>query len=181
MLLWWLSIWKLCSAYSTDISNNAATKGRTISTDNCVILTFNGASSFSSNSAMKGEAIFANSKSRLAFNGYTSFTSNGNHGNKFRIKMKLAVEVQCIWLFHFFHFALHNCVLEAQPCNFRRPGSHYCFYNLSIYCTQIARYTGIPREECFFQLCGQNFSSGFDVHSITTLPMMQEVCCMVVQ
>ena len=94
--------------------------------------------------------------------------------------MKLAVEVQCIWLFHFFHLPCTTVCLKHNHATLEG-AIIVSDINLSIYCTQIARYTGILREECFFQLCGQNFSSGFDVHSITTLPMMQEVCCMVVQ
>ena len=50
------------------------------------------------------------------------------------------------------------------------------------YCTLLIPY--VPKEECFFQLPGQNLSNSIDVKlmcSRTTMLMVQEVCYTVVQ
>ena len=153
---------------TTVFSNNAASKGGALSTVNCVKLTFNGASSFSSNSAMNGGAIFARRNSTLTFNGHLSFTNNGNHGNKLRINnAEGAINrggAMYLALSSTFSILPHTTVCLKHNHATLGGAIYVSDTNLLIYCTQIARY--IPREECFFQLPGQNLSSGLDVQLV---------------
>ena len=93
----------------SDFITNKAYNGGAISTDNFVVITFTGTINFISNSAMQGGAISANRNSKLTFDGSINFTNNG-HDNT-NADMKLAKEVQYIWL-----FVQHSPFYPRQLC-----------------------------------------------------------------
>ena len=140
--------------------NNSANNGGAIFAVVHISLSFTGTSSLSSNSAMQGGAISVNSDIKLTFNGNVSFTNNGHntrdcHGGA----LYLAIDSTFFVLPHTTVYWENNhatlggaiYVLTANPFN---------------YCKMIQIATIIPREKCFFQLPGQNLSSGLDVQLV---------------
>ena len=106
---------------------------------------------------MQGGAIFAIRNSTLTFDGADKFTNNGltnnvNNGVSRGGAMYLAISSLLFILPH------TTVCLENNHANLG--GAIYVYdVSPSIYCTQ--RY--ISRKRCFFQLPGQNLSSGLDV------------------
>ena len=121
---------------------------------------FIGTSSFSNNSAIQGGAISANSDITLTFSGNINFTNNGHnirdsHGGA----MHLAIDST--------FFVLPHTIMWWENNYANLGGAIYVLTAIPfIQCkmTQIA--TFIPIKECFFQLPGQNLSSGLDVQLV---------------
>ena len=149
----------------SDFITNKAPSGGAISTHDYVIITFTGTISFISNSAMKGGAISADRNSKLTFDGHINFTNNGpdntnadngvSHGGAIYLALNstfsLLPHTTVCWVNN--HATLGGAIYVSDT-------------NPLIYCTQIAQYIAayVPREECFFQLPGQNLFNGIDVN-----------------
>ena len=146
-----------------DFSHNSAYRndGGAINTHTNTEITFAGTSSFSNNSAVKGGAISAYYNSTLTFDGNISFTNNGHNTNE--TDMNTNTRGGAIYLaFSSFLFLMPNTTVYWENNHARLGGAIYVFdINPLIYCTNIA--TFIAREQCFFQLPGQNLSNGLDV------------------
>ena len=141
----------------SDFITNTAYNGGAISTHDFVVITFTGTIG---NSAMKSGAISANLVSKPTFDAILTMDMIA----PMQI-MKLAKEVQYIWL-----FVSHSSFYPTQQCwenNHATLGGaiYVSDVNPQIYCTLIAPYIAayVPREECFFQLPGQSLSSGINV------------------
>ena len=140
--------------------NNTANDGGAIFAVFHASSCFTGTSSFSNNSAIQGGAISANSNITLTFNGNISFVNNGHnirdsHGGA----MHLAIDST--------FFVLPHTIMCWENNHANLGGAIYVLTAIPfIQCnvTQIA--TFITREKCFFQLPGQNLSSGLDVQLV---------------
>ena len=149
----------------SDFITNKAPSGGAISTRDYVIITFTGTISFISNSAMQGGAISANRNSKLTFDGNISYTNNGHdntnadngvsHGGAIYLALNstfsLLPHTTVYWVNN--HATLGGAIYVSDT-------------NPLIYCTPIAQFivAYVPREECFFQLPGQNLFNGIDVN-----------------
>ena len=140
------------------INNSAPRIGGAIFTKSNVSVRFTGTTSLSSNSARQGGAIAAGPNSTLTFGGNITFTNNGNATKDSR--------GGAIYLFIGSHFfIMPNTTVHWNNNHADLGGAIYVSaVNPLIYCTQISAY--IPKDECFFQLPGQNLSNGLDVHFI---------------
>ena len=132
--------------------NSADFDGGAIYIDTNISLIFTGTSSFISNSAMLGGAISANHNSTLIFNGNISFTNNGH-------KYKLNNEESLGGALYLFISATLNILPHTTVCfenNHANLGGAIYVSDLNplIYCAPITKY--VAKEECFFQLPGQN-------------------------
>ena len=141
--------------------NNSANNGGAIFAVVHVSPCFTGTSSFISNSAIQGGAICANSYITLTFNGNINFTNNGHNLRDSRGgAIYLAIDST-------FSVLPHTIVYWEN--NYANLGGaiYVVIANPFVYCkiTQIA--TFIPKEKCFFQLPGQNRSSGLDVQFVS--------------
>ena len=140
------------------INNSAPMNGGAIFTKSNILLRFTGTTSFSSNSARQGGAIAAGSNSTLIFGGNITFTNNGNATKDTRDGA-----INLLIGSHF--FIMPNTTVCWNNNHADLGGAIYVSaVNPLIYCTQISAYT--PKDECFFQLPGQNLSNGLDVHFI---------------
>ena len=149
----------------TDFITNKATSGGAISTHDYVIITFTGTVSFISNSAMQGGAISADRNSKLTFDGNISYTNNGpdntnadngvSHGGAIYLALNST-----------FSLLPHTTVCWENNHATLGGAIYVSDINSLIYCTPISQYIAayVPREECFFQLPGQNLSNGIDVN-----------------
>ena len=141
--------------------NNSANSGGAIFAVFRVSSCFTGTSSFSNNSAIQGGAISANSDITLTFSGNIRFTNNGHnirdsHGGA----MHLAINST--------FFVLPHTIMWWENNYANLGGAIYVLTAIPfIQCkmTQITTFS-IPRKECFFQLPGQNLSSGLDVQLV---------------
>ena len=122
-------------------------------------LTFTGSSSFSNNSAMQGGAISANVNTKLTFDGNITFANNGHDVvDEMNVNKGGAIHLTFSSIFSL----MPNTVVCWENNRANLGGAIYVFdINPLIYCTHFATY--VPREECFFQLPGQNLSRGIDV------------------
>ena len=148
---------------TTFSSNRAGYVGGAIDAYEAVAITFNGSSSFSSNSAEGGGAIIAYYNSTLTFDGNISFTNNGHNTNE--IDMNTNTKGGAVYLAGSFLFLMPNTTVCFENNHASLGGAIYVFdINPLIYCKRIA--TLIAREQCFFQLPGQNLSNGIDVQLV---------------
>ena len=119
------------------------------------VLSFNGGSTFSNNSATVGGAIFVNATTTLVFSGSIKFTNNGKVDNAYRGTVYGGGV--CMWFKCTFSI-LPNTAIYWENNQAIAGGAIYVFdANPLIYCTSAAIYT--PKEQCFFQLPGQNMSN----------------------
>ena len=146
------------------IGNSAYSNGGAIFAFVNILSIFTGSSSFSSNSAMQGGAISAHRNSTLTFNESISFINNGHYVNKFKIGSGNSYG-GALYLFIKSTFSILPNTTVSWESNHASLGGAICVsdVNTLVYCTQ-AIY--IPREECFFQLPGQNLSSGLNIQLI---------------
>ena len=122
-----------------------------------IMLNFTGTSSFSSNLAMQGGAIAANLNSKLTFDGMINFTNNGHNTRDSRGgSLYLTISsILYIW---------PNTTVCWENNRANLGGAIYVLTaNPFVYCKITRTATFIPREKCFFQLPGQNLSTGLDV------------------
>ena len=142
--------------------NNSAGTGGAIAANN-TILSFNGTSHFINNSAPMGGAIMTNMNNTLTFNGTIHFTNNGHYGegvntmNGYNFGGGVFMGTFSI---------LPNTTVYWENNHATLGGAIYA-YDVSPtanYCTLLGPYG--PKEECFFQLPGQNLSNGIDVQLV---------------
>ena len=122
-----------------------------------ITLNFTGTSSFSSNLAMQGGAIAANLNSTLTFDGMINFTNNG-HDTRDSRGGSLYLTISSIL------YIWPNTTVCWENNRANLGGAIYVLTaNPFVYCKITRTATFIPREKCFFQLPGQNLSTGLDV------------------
>ena len=114
-----------------------------------------GTSTFISNSAVQGGAISVNVNSTLTFDGDITFTNNGrNSGDSRGGAMHLAITSTV--------FIFPDTTVCWQNNHAHLGGAIYVFNaNPFVYCTMTRFSTFLPRENCFFQLLGQNANDYF--------------------
>ena len=141
--------------------NNSAMWGGAICALLNTILTLNGTNNFINNSADNGGAICADSNSTLIFNRTVNFRNNraetlyefDTYGGGVYIGFNSTFSV------------LPNTTVYWENNHATLGGAIYVHdASLISYCTKITKYA--PKEECFFQLPGQNLSNGIDVQLI---------------
>ena len=147
------------------INNSAGTgAGGAIATNNTV-LSFNGTSHFINNLALFGGAIMTNINNTLTFSGTIYFTNNGHYGegvssvNGYNFGGGIFMGLKSIF------FILPNTTVYWENNHATLGGAIYVFdVSPASYCTPLGPYG--PKEECFFQLPGQNLSNGIDVQLV---------------
>ena len=117
-------------------------------------LSFSGANNFINNSAFKGGAISSETNNTLTFSGIIYFTNNGyTFGGGVYLGLKSTISIlpntTVYWENNHAHFGGAIYVADVSTMS---------------YCTVIAKF--VPKEECFFQLLGQNLSNGIDVQLV---------------
>ena len=121
-------------------------------------LSFSGANNFINNSAFKGGAISSETNNTLTFSGIIYFTNNGEvngytFGGGVYLGLKSTISI------------LPNTTVYWENNHARFGGAIYVAdVSTMSYCTVIAKF--VPKEECFFQLRGQNLSNGIDVQFV---------------
>ena len=149
----------ICTSYAiltfsgtNSFIKNSANYSGAIYTENAV-LNFSGTSNFINNSA---SAIGANANSLLTLNGTIHFTNNGYYwggissGGGVYMGMKSTISF------------LSNTTVYWENNRALVGGAIYVEDSSPLsYCYQLAPY--VPKQKCFFQLPGQNLSSGIDV------------------
>ena len=145
--------------------NNSVTDdaghGGAIYTINNNVVNFSGTSNFVNNSAASGGAIYTSISNALTFNGTIYFTNNGHYGGEVHtlngytsggvymgIKSTISILPHTTVYWENNHATLGGAIYvqDASPAS---------------YCTLVSSY--LSKEECFFQLPGQNLSNGVNV------------------
>ena len=123
-------------------------------------LSFIGTSCLTSNSAVQGGAIFAY-ESTMAFNGKISFTNN-RHNTEDRLTDSRG---GAMYLYISSAFSIMpNTTVHWENNHAHLGGAIYVYdANPYIYCT---KNTSVPKQKCFFQLPGQNLTSGLDIQLV---------------
>ena len=140
---------------ASNFTSNSAVgyAGGAIYTFNNTLLRFNGTNNFINNSVYYGVggAIMADINTTLTFNGTIGFTSSTGGGVYLGLKSTF--------------FIFPNTTVYWDNNHAFLGGAIYVFdTNVLSYCSSITTY--VPKEECFFQLPGQNLSNGIDVRLI---------------
>ena len=147
---------------TSNFIDNSADYGGAIYISNSVT-SISGTSNFINSLANYGGAIFASFNNILTFSGIIFFTNNGHYGEEVDILTGCTGGGVLLGL---------NCTFSILPNttvywenNHATIGGAVCVYDASpiSYCTA-APY--VPKEDCFFQLPGQNLSNGIDVQLI---------------
>ena len=145
------------------INNSAGSEGGAIYTKYCTILSFNGTSHFINNSAPMGGAIMTTINNTLTINGTIYFTNNGHYGEGVNLTNGYnfggGVFMGLISTFSI----LPNTTVYWDASL----GGAIYVYDVShtaSYCSLPGPYR--PKQECFFQLPGQNLSNGIDVQLV---------------
>ena len=151
----------------SDFIANTASSGGAISAHGYVLLTFTGTINFISNSAMKGGAILADHNSKLAFDGNISYTNNGHDNTNADNEVSQGGALY-LALNSTFSILPHTTVCWENNHATLGGAIYVSDVNPQIYCTRIAPYIAayVPREECFFQLPGQNLFSRLNIQFV---------------
>ena len=146
---------------------NIASSGGAISICDYVVITFTGTINFISNSAMQGGAISVNHNIKLTFDGNISFTNNGHDSTNADNEVSQGGAIY-LTLNSTFSILPHTTVCWENNHATLGGAIYVSDVNPLIYCSQIAPYIAayVPREECFFQLPGQNLSNDLDAQLI---------------
>ena len=143
----------------TGVSNfkqNSATKyGGAIIIKSNSVLNISGTSNFDSNYAIQGGAICSLDTTKLTFDGTISFNNNG-HNTEYGGGMYLNTDST--------FSILLNTTMYWKNNRATRGGAIYVDDSSIIYCTSLDKFA--PPKKCFFQLPGQNLSSGLDVQLV---------------
>ena len=146
---------------TSNFINNSADYGGAIYTYNNTIINFNGTSNFINNSAdwpwsvaikpYDGGAIYANTNITLTFSRTVNFTNNvATRGGGVYLGLKCTVSI------------LPNTTVYWENNHAYVGGAIYVHDASPISdCTSVAEL--VPKEDCFFQLPGQNLSSGINI------------------
>ena len=141
------------------VSNLASGPGGAIHASYNTVLNFNGTSNFINNSASYdgGGAICTKTNSTLMLNGTIYFNNNGHYGSGTDTPTTTYGGGVWIGLKSIFSILPNTTVYWEN--NHATRGGAIAVTDLSpaSYCTWLAKY--VPKEECFFQLPGQNLSN----------------------
>ena len=137
------------------INNSANWRGGAISTYGKNVLTFSGVSSFINNSANAAGAIIysADVNSSMTFNGTIHFTNNGHYSGGITCGGGVYMGIQCTVSI------LPNTTVFWENNRATLGG----FVMLAL---KLLLYSNCTKRNGFFQLPGQNLSSGIDVKLI---------------
>ena len=140
--------------------NNSAYSGGAIYTSDSGLVSFSGTSNFDSNIAIEGGAV-STSNSTLIFERTINFINNGNdtssnenrHGGGVNLMRNSKISI------------LPNTTVYWENNHAYLGGAIYVddHSNPFIYCTQVEKCTP---NDCFFQLPGQNLSTGLDAQLV---------------
>ena len=135
--------------------------GGAIATNN-TILVFSGTTHFINNLAPVGGAIYTNINNTLTFNGAIYFTNNGHYeGEGVNYNFGGGVFMGLKSTFSM----LPNTTVYWENNHASLGGAIYVTdVNPASYCPVLGLYG--PKQECFFQLPGQNLSNGIDVQLV---------------
>ena len=146
---------------NNSVVNDIGIAGGAIYAINNNVLTFSGTSNFVNNSAGAGGAIYTSIKNVLTFNGTIYFTNNGHYGGEIHMLNGYTGGGVYMGIKSTF-FILPHTTVYWEKNHATRGGAIYVQDAIpTSYCTQVSSY--LPKEECFFQLPGQNLSNGVDV------------------
>ena len=149
---------------SNFISNSAKASGGAIYTSDYTQLSFHGTSKFYNNSAVSGGAICADDNSQLVFSGTIYFTNNGYNITRQDTDRGLSdtygggvfIGIKSTF------FIFPNTTVYWENNHATLGGAIYVDDGSpKSYCNSYA-----PKEECFFQIPGQNLSIGIDVQFV---------------
>ena len=144
--------------------NNSAYAGGAIATDNTVFAS-SGTTHFINNSAFVGGAIYTSCNSTLTFNGTIYFTNNGHYEGGVNILYEGTKGGGVYMRLKSTFFILPNTTVYWENNHANLGGAIYVEdANPLSYCRSVAKL--VPKEECFFQLPGQNLSNGIDVQLV---------------
>ena len=148
---------------------NSAEYGGAIDAHTNVVLTFSGSNNFINNSAYIGGAISTSLNITLTFDGNISFTDNGYSANISNVDSLNRGNEEIHGVGGAMYLGVPSKFSILPHTTVRWENNHATLGGAifvgdltpTIYCTQITTY--VQREECFFQLPGQNLSNGIDV------------------
>ena len=128
------------------------------------VLNFSGTSNFVSNLAGNGGAICTHINNTLTFNGTIYFTKNGYTGGRVHTLNKYTGGGVYMGIKSSF-FILPHTTVYWQNNRATFGGAIYVEDASPLsYCRSVT--TLVPKQECFFQLPGQNLSNGIDVRLV---------------
>ena len=136
------------------ISEHTVGGGGAIFATGQAVLSFNGTNNFINNLAGGGDGgAICTQESTLRFKGTTNFVSNSaDNGGAIHLSksiFSILPNTSVYWEKNHANLGGAIYVADASPTS---------------YCTPLAPY--VPKEECFFQLPGQNLSNGIDVQLV---------------
>ena len=146
------------------INNSATGSGGAIRAESTV-LSFSGATHFFNNSAQTGGAI-SNQNNTMTFNGTVYFTNNGHFGKRVSTVNGYTVGGGVYMGPTSIFSILPNTTVYWENNHASLGGAIFVddANPAASYCTLFLPY--VPKEECFFQLPGQNLSNGIDVQLV---------------
>ena len=157
------------------INNSAYYDGGAIYAIYNTVFSFSGINNFIDNIAFSGGAIYAESNTTLIFNGTIHFTDNGYHEGRIDTLTAGSTKGGGVYLgFRSTFSILPNTSVYWENNHASLGGAIYVYDNIPTrYCPNSRRYSTritsdffVPKEECFFQLPGQNLHSGIDVQLV---------------
>ena len=159
---------------SNFINNSAYYDGGAIYALYNTVFSFSGINNFIDNIAISGGAIYAESNTTLTFNGTIYFTNNGYHGGRIDTLTAGSTKGGGVYLgFRSTFSILPNTTVYWENNHANLGGAIYVYDNNPIrhcdstrYSRRVTSESFVPEEECFFQLPGQNLSSGIDVQLV---------------
>ena len=134
-------------------------------TTNTTVLSFNGTTHFINNSAPWGGAIYTNKNNTLTFSGTIYFTNNEYYGERVNTVNGYTFGGGVFMGLKSTFFILPHTTVYWENNHASLGGAIYVADVIpASYCTSLGPY--VPKEECFFQLPGQNLSNGIDVQLV---------------
>ena len=145
--------------------NNSGVLGGGAIHAHSIVLSFNGTSYFINNSACIGGAM-TNINTTLTFNGTIYFTNNGHYGKAVRLVNGYSYGGGVVMRLRSTFSILPNTTVYWENNHASLGGAIFVedVSPTASYCTDVTPYE--PKEECFFQLPGQNLSNGSDVQLV---------------
>ena len=143
---------------------NDAGSGGAIYAVNHNVFNFSGTSNFVNNSAAGGGAIYTIINNALTFNGTVYFNNNGYYGGEIHTLNEYTGGGVYMGIKSTFSILPHTTVYWEK--NYATHGGAIYVQDATptSYCTRVSSH--LPKEECFFQLPGQNLSTSADVRLV---------------
>ena len=139
---------------TSNFINNSAHWGGAIFAGLNTLLSFTGTYNFINNSADWGGAIFADHNTSLSFTGTGNFISNSAYwgGGVLLLNSTFSISSNTTVYWESNHARFGGAIFVDDE------------YNPLLYCTQLNTHT--TKDECFFQLPGQNLLNGIDAQFV---------------